>query len=142
MREQLRFFGGLVSWMGFPSASIEVQHDERFAGNTSYTFRSLWKLAMETIIAYSDKPLRMSIRFGFLISTLAFAYGAYIIYRALLYGVAVSGWGSLIVSIYFLGGIIISILGVMGVYLGKVFEETKRRPLYIIGKVTSNYEPE
>jgi dolichol-phosphate mannosyltransferase len=58
------------------------------------------------------------------------------------YGVAVTGWGSLIVSIYFLGGIIISILGVMGVYLGKVFEETKRRPLYIIGKVTSNYEPE
>lgn len=142
MREQLRFFGGLVSWMGFPSASIEVQHDERFSGNTSYTFRSLWKLAMETIIAYSDKPLRISIRFGFLISTLAFAYGAYIIYRALVYGVAVTGWGSLIVSIYFLGGIIISILGVMGVYLGKVFEETKRRPLYIIGKVTSNYEPE
>jgi dolichol-phosphate mannosyltransferase len=77
-----------------------------------------------------------------LISTLAFAYGAYIIYRALVYGVAVTGWGSLIVSIYFLGGIIISILGIMGVYLGKVFEETKRRPLYIIGKVTSNYESE
>lgn len=141
MREQLRFFGGLISWMGFPSASIEVRHDERFAGNTSYTFRSLWKLAMETIIAYSDKPLRISIRFGFLISTLAFTYGAYIIYRALMYGVAVTGWGSLIVSIYFLGGIIISILGIMGVYLGKVFEETKRRPLYIIGKVTANYEP-
>lgn len=138
MRERLRFFGGLVSWMGFPTASIDVQHDERFEGQTSYTFRKLWKLASETIIAYSDKPLRLSIRFGFIISALAFAYGSYIVYRAMVHGVSITGWSSLIVSLYFLGGIIISILGILGVYLGKAFDETKRRPLYIIAHRTTD----
>ena len=136
MQERLRFFGGLVSWMGFPTASIDVQHDERFAGQTSYTFRKLWKLASETIIAYSDKPLRLSIRFGFVISALAFAYGGYIVYLALVHGTSITGWSSLIVSLYFLGGIIISILGILGVYLGKAFDEVKRRPLYIINRTT------
>jgi dolichol-phosphate mannosyltransferase len=112
--------------------SIDVQHDERFAGQSTYTFRKLWKLASETIIAYSDKPLRLSIRFGFAISVMAFAYGSYIICRALVYGVAITGWSSLIASVYFLGGIIISILGILGVYLGKTFDESKRRPLYLI----------
>jgi len=132
MRERLRFFGGLVAWMGFPTVSIDVQHDARFAGQSTYTFRKLWKLAGETIIAYSDKPLRLSIRFGFIISALAFGYGSHIIYRALIHGTTITGWSSLIVSVYFLGGIIISILGVMGVYLGKMFDESKHRPLYLI----------
>ena len=132
MRERLRFFGGLVSWMGFATATIDVKHDQRFAGQTSYTFSKLCKLASETIIAYSDKPLRISIRFGFTISLLAFAYGSYIVYRALIHGTPIMGWSSLIASLYFLGGIIISILGVLGVYLGKAFDETKRRPLYIV----------
>lgn len=136
MRERLRFFGGLVAWMGFSTASIDVQHDERFAGRTTYTFRKLWKLASETIIAYSDKPLRLAIRFGFVISALAFAYGGYIIYLALVYGTPIMGWSSLIVSLYFLGGIIISILGILGVYLGNAFDEAKRRPLYIISHTT------
>ena len=136
MQERLRFFGGLVSWMGFPTACIDVQHDERFAGQTSYTFRKLWKLASETIIAYSDKPLRLAIRFGFVISALAFAYGGYIVYFALVHGASITGWSSLIVSLYFLGGIIISILGILGVYLGKAFDEVKRRPLYIINRTT------
>ncbi|HEY6093494.1 MAG TPA: glycosyltransferase family 2 protein [Gallionellaceae bacterium] len=136
MREQLRFFGGLVSWLGFPTSSIDVQHDERFAGHTSYTFRKLWKLASETIIAYSDKPLRLSIHFGFTVSALAFIYGGYIAYRALVHGIPITGWSSLIVSIYFLGGIIISILGILGVYLGKAFDEVKRRPLYIVRHTT------
>ena len=136
MREQLRFFGGLVNWMGFPSASIDVQHAERFEGGSTYTFAKLWKLASETIVAYSDKPLRLSIRFGFLISSLSFFYGMYIIYHALRYGSAITGWSSLIVSLYFLGGIVISILGVIGIYLGKAFDEAKRRPLYIINHKT------
>jgi glycosyltransferase involved in cell wall biosynthesis len=136
MRERLRFFGGLISWMGFPTASIDVQHDERFVGQTSYTFQKLWKLASETIIAYSDKPLRLSIRFGFTVSALAFAYGGYIVYRAMVHGTSITGWSSLIASLYFLGGIIISILGILGVYLGKAFDETKRRPLYIISHAT------
>lgn len=138
MREQLRFFGGLVSWMGFPNARIDVQHDERFSGHTSYTFGKLLKLASETVIAYSDKPLRLAIRLGFAISALAFAYGGYIVYGAIAHGVSILGWSSMIVSLYFLGGIIISILGILGVYLGKAFDETKRRPLYIIANNTNS----
>jgi len=136
MREQLRFFGGLVQWMGFPSTSIDVKHAERFEGQSTYTFAKLWRLASETIIAYSDKPLRLAIRFGFMMAFMAFCYGVYIFMRALLYGSPIEGWSSLIVSIYFIGGIIISILGVMGIYLGKTFDESKKRPLYIVRRTT------
>lgn len=134
MREQLRFFGGLVQWMGFPTASIEVNHAERYAGNTTYTFAKLWKLATETIIAYSDKPLRLAVRLGFVMAFFSFCYGAYILGRALIYGSPIPGWNSLIVSLYFIGGVIISILGIIGIYLGKTFDESKKRPLYIIRK--------
>lgn len=136
MREQLRFFGGLVNWLGFPAAAIDVQHDERYAGPSTYTFAKLWRLAFDTIVAYSDKPLRLSVRFGFVLAFLAFCYGIYITARALLYGTAITGWASLIVSIYFIGGIIIAILGMLGIYLGKTFDEAKKRPLYIVMHTT------
>lgn len=136
MREQLRFCGGLVQWMGFPTASIDVEHEKRFDGKSTYTFAKLWKLAVETIIAYSDKPLRLSVRLGFLMALFSFCYGAYILGRALIYGSAIPGWNSMIVSLYFIGGIIISILGVIGIYLGKTFDESKKRPLYIVRRAT------
>ena len=136
MGEQLRFFGGLVQWLGFPTASIEVEHAERFEGNSTYTFAKLWKLATETIIAYSDKPLRIGVRFGFGMAGLAFSYGMYILLRALLYGSPIPGWNSLIVSMYFIGGIIIAMLGIIGIYLGKAFDESKKRPLYIVRRTT------
>lgn len=136
MGEQLRFFGGLVQWMGFPTASIEVQHAERFEGVSTYTFAKLWRLATETIIAYSDKPLRIGVRFGFGMAGLAFGYGMYILLRAWAYGSPIPGWNSLIVSIYFIGGIIIAMLGIVGIYLGKTFDESKKRPLYIIRRAT------
>ena len=136
MREQLRFFGGLVQWMGFPTIGIEVEHAERFEGKSTYTFAKLWKLAAETIIAYSDKPLRMAVRLGFLMAFFSFFYGAYILGHALLYGSTVPGWNSLIVSLFFIGGIIISILGIIGIYLGKTFDESKKRPLYIVSRAT------
>jgi len=134
--EQLRFFGGLVQWMGFPTASIEIRHDERSEGKSTYTYAKLWKLATETIIAYSDKPLRLTIRLGFMMAFLSFCYGAYILGHAFLYGSPVPGWNSLMVSLYFIGGIIISILGIIGIYLGKTFDESKKRPLYIIRRAT------
>jgi dolichol-phosphate mannosyltransferase len=136
MGEQLRFFGGLVQWMGFPTSSIEVEHSERFEGKSSYTLSKLWKLAAETIIAYSDKPLRLAVRFGFLMAFLSFCYGAYILGRSLVYSSPIPGWSSLIVSLYFIGGIIIGILGILGIYLGKTFDESKKRPLYIIRRTT------
>jgi dolichol-phosphate mannosyltransferase len=132
VREQLRFIGGIVDWMGFKQTSIPVQHAERFSGKGAYNLGRQWRLAQDIIIAFSDKPLRLAIRLGFLISALALLYGLYIIYRALFLGGPVQGWPSLIVSMYFLGGIIIVILGVMGIYLGRTYNETKKRPLYII----------
>lgn len=141
MREQLRFFSGLVNWMGFPTASIEVSHAERHEGHSTYTFGKLWKLAVDTIIAYSDKPLRLAVRFGFVMSMLSFAAGLYILLRAVLYGSPVVGWPSLMVSVYFIGGITISILGVLGIYLGKTFDEAKKRPLYIVMNTTFDHAP-
>ena len=140
MREQLRFFGALLNWMGFPTATIDVQHDERHAGRSTYTAAKLWRLAAETIVAYSDKPLRLAIRLGFVIALFAFCYGLYILWLALVYGSAITGWASLIVSIYFIGGIIIAILGMLGIYLGKTYDETKRRPLYIVMHTTFDGE--
>lgn len=141
MREQLRFFSGLVNWMGFPTASIEVSHAERHEGRSTYTFGKLWKLAVDTIIAYSDKPLRLAVRFGFVMSMLSFAAGLYILLRAMLYGSPVVGWPSLMVSVYFIGGITISILGMLGIYLGKTFDEAKKRPLYIVMNTTFDHAP-
>jgi glycosyltransferase involved in cell wall biosynthesis len=138
MREQLRFFGGLVSWMGYETAAIEVAHAERFEGQSTYTFKKLRRLATDTIIAYSDKPLRLCIQFGFLMSAVAFGFGVYILWRAYFHDSPVQGWASLMVSLYFLSGIIISILGIIGIYLGKTFDETKKRPLYVVAKTTFN----
>lgn len=134
IREQLRFFGALMGWMGFSTASIDVQHAERFAGKTTYNLGKLLKLATETVIAYSDRPLRMAIKIGFIMSIGSFMAGTFIIYRALFRGYDVMGWSSIMVSIYFIGGIIVGILGIIGVYLGKIFDETKKRPLYIVSE--------
>ena len=136
MGEQIRFFGALVQWMGFSTSSIEVDHAERLHGSSTYTFAKLWKLAVETIISHSDKPLRLTVRLGFLMAFFSFCYGSFILVNAFLYGANVRGWSSMIVSLYFIGGIIIAILGIIGIYLGKTFDESKKRPLYIIQSVT------
>jgi len=138
MREQLRFFGGHVQWMGFPTASIQIRHSERFEGSSTYTFRKLVKLASDTIIAYSDKPLRLAVRAGFAMAGVSFCFGSYILGRALWHGSAIPGWSSLIVSLYFIGGLVIGILGIIGVYLGKTFDESKKRPLYILRRATES----
>lgn len=132
MREQLRFLAGLVDWMDFPTATVDVRHSRRHDGKSSYTVRKLFRLAGSAVVAHSDKPLRLAIGLGFAISVLAVGIGTYLVGRSLVYGNPIVGWTSLIVAVYFLGGIVISILGVMGLYLGKVFDEVKRRPLYIV----------
>jgi dolichol-phosphate mannosyltransferase len=132
MREQLRFLGGMIDWMGFPQATVSVRHAERFAGRGGYNLAKLWRLGQDVIVAYSDKPLRLAVRIGFAIAGLAFVYGVYVVIHALSHRVPVAGWASLIASVYFIGGITISFLGVIGVYLGRTFAETKRRPLYVV----------
>ncbi|MDQ6972545.1 MAG: glycosyltransferase family 2 protein [Mariprofundaceae bacterium] len=138
MRENLRFFGGMIDWLGFPTAKIDSEHGERFSGDTSYTFASLMRLAGNTIIAYYDKPLRISIQLGFSLALLAFLAGIGFMVYASIYHVPVMGWSSLIISLYFLGGVIIANLGIIGIYLGKSFDETKKRPLYVVMNTTFN----
>ena len=135
-REQLRFLGGIINWLGFPTAQISVLHDERFAGESSYSYVKLFRLAAQMVIAYSDKPLRVAVGFGFFLTTISFGFGTYIMYRAICYGTPVVGWSSIIVSLYFLGGVLIAMLGILGIYLGKTFDETKKRPLYVIRRTT------
>ncbi len=132
MREQLRFFGGMVEWLGFSKATVDVEHAERFAGESSYNFRRLIRLAAQFILAHSDRPLKFFIFSGFSIALLSFLFGLWILVRTLIWGTSIQGWASLIVSIYFMGGIILASLGVIGVYLGKVYQEAKGRPLYVI----------
>ena len=141
-KEELRFFGALVNWMGFETAYVDVQHAVRYEGKSTYTYRKLYELAVDTILAYSDKPLKLAVKLGFCVTALSFAYGTYIVFKALVYGIPISGWASLIVSIYFLGGVTIAILGVIGVYLGKTFDQTKGRPLYLVDKTTLNINAE
>jgi dolichol-phosphate mannosyltransferase len=136
MREQLRFFGALINRLGFPTASIEVRHDKRFAGETTYDLRKLIRLASEAIIAYSDKPLRLAVKVGFVVSLLSFLCGLFVAVKALFFGSPISGWASLIISIYFMGGIITALLGIIGIYLGKTFDEARKRPLYIVMSTT------
>lgn len=135
-KEQLRFFGGIVTWLGFRVSSIDVRHDPRFAGETTYTWPKLLNLAIHTILAYSDKPLRLAIKIGFSLSLAAFVGGVYIFVRAYFGGISVSGWASVMVSLYFLCGVMLGFMGIIGLYLGRVFDEVKERPLYVIREQT------
>lgn len=138
IREQVRFFSSLVHWMGFSTASIYIEHQPRLEGKSSYTFLKLWRLAIETIIANSGKPLTFSVYLGICISLISLTVALTYLLRYIFWGSPVAGWTSLIVSIYFLGGIIILNLGIIGTYIEKIFNETKRRPLYIIKEMTNN----
>lgn len=136
LREQMRFFGGIINWLGYRVSSVTVVHDERFAGETAYTWNKLINLGVQTIMAYSDKPLRLAIRFGFSLAVAALIGGVWVFAKAISGGVSVSGWASLMVSIYFLSGVILGFMGVIGLYLGRVFEEVKGRPLYVVREQT------
>lgn len=136
MRETTRFFGGMIAWMGFPTTAIDVQHDPRGQGRSTYTYKKLFTLALDIIVAYSDRPLWLSVRLGFLMSGLSLLGGAWVIYRTVRYGMPIMGWASLIVSLYFLGGAIISLLGILGIYIAKVFDGVKARPIYIVSQQT------
>jgi glycosyltransferase involved in cell wall biosynthesis len=140
LRECNRSHGLTLLWCGFKVGYVDVDHAERFAGKTTYTLARSITLAIESITAQSNKPLRMSIRAGFIMSGLSFLYAIYRIIRYMIWGVQVSGWTTVIVSIYFIGGLLMANLGVIGLYLGKVFDETKGRPIYV-AKDKVNFEP-
>lgn len=134
MQEKLRFFGGQLEWLGFPTAYIDVEHGARYGGKSSYSFRKLLNLSVDAIVAYSDKPLRLSIKAGFIVTGFSFFYAVFLIFLKFFLDIPVQGWTSMMISLWFLGGLIIANLGIIGIYLGKIFDETKKRPLYVISK--------
>ena len=139
LREPLRSFAIMIKWVGFKSTSISVIHSERFEGKSSYNFKKLLNLALDISLAFSDKPLRMTVKLGAIISFSSFVFGLLMLYKYFTGQITQPGYTSLIVSIWFLSGLMIFILGVIGLYLSKVFESVKSRPLYIISE-KSNYE--
>lgn len=130
--EQARFYGSTILWLGFKRSSIEAEHGSRFRGKPSYSFRKRIKLASDIILAFSDRPLKFSIYVGLFFSLLSMLMVFYILVKAVMGSYTVSGWASLIISIFLIGGIQISLIGILGIYISKVFNEVKSRPLYII----------
>ncbi|MGD1007942.1 MAG: glycosyltransferase family 2 protein [Ignavibacteriaceae bacterium] len=132
MKDQIRFFSTMVQWVGFKKVYLPVNHNNRFEGKSSYNFRNLFKLATNAIIAFSDKPLRLTVKTGFFISLLSFFIGCFYLIGYFSGTITVSGFTSLIISIWFLSGVIILLLGILGLYIGKIFEKVKERPNFII----------
>jgi len=141
MEDYLRYFPTMVQWVGFEKAKLPVNHASREAGNSGYSFRKLLRLAIDNIISFSDRPLKLMIYFGLLLSSISFLIAFYYFILYQLGEIVQLGFTSLILSIWFLFGIAFIILGTIGLYLGKTFETVKKRPLYIV-KDTSNLENE
>lgn len=142
MKEQNRPYALLVNWVGFKKAYINIEHAERQEGKSSYTLYKMIQLAIDSIISQSNKPLRLAIKFGFIVSFLSFIYGAWLTIRYLIFSVSVEGWTSVMVSIYFIGGLIFANMGMLGLYIGKIFDETKDRPIYLVQETTFDTENE
>lgn len=132
MPERNRFMKGMFAWIGFPVKEIAYERDPRFAGETKWNYWGLFNLAVEGITSYTVTPLRISSCLGFLVSLGAFGYGLFILLRTLVYGDPVQGFPTLVIFILFLGGIQLLAIGIAGEYIGRIFMETKNRPLYII----------
>lgn len=138
MKETHRFFPMMVNWTGFNKTTIECEHGQRKGGKSGYDFKKLLQLALNTAISYSDKPLRYVVKIGLLISVISFLLGIIVLVRYFMGKISVLGYTSLVLSVWFLGGLILFTLGIVGLYVGKTFEEVKKRPLYIIEKMHNN----
>lgn len=132
MPEQHRYFPLLVRWVGFRAGVLDVAHDTRAVGRSSYTLRKLILLGLDASLSFSDKPMRVVVAVGAIISAAAFAAAIFFFFQAVLGRVAVVGWASVAISIWLLGGLIVLSLGMLGLYIGKIFEEAKDRPKYIV----------
>lgn len=130
-REQHRFMKGLFAWIGFAQKSVPYKRDPRFAGETKWNYWKLWNFALDGITSFSIAPLKVATYLGFTIAVLAFVYAIVIISKTILHGDPVPGYPSLMVVVLFLGGVQLTALGIIGEYLGRMFNEAKRRPLYV-----------
>lgn len=138
--ESGRFFPLLVRWAGLPRTTLAVEHAERASGRSGYSLVRLLRLALEVITSHSDRPLRMVAKLGLLFGLASFAFVALSVYRWWVGDIAVAGFTSVIASIWLVGGATITSLGIVGIYVGRIFNETKRRPVYVIGE-TVNLAP-
>ncbi len=135
LHEPIRYFPTMVKWVGFKKAYVDIEHGERYSGSTSYNWHKLFRLAIDIILANSDKPIRLIVKAGFVISFGAFLFGIFSIWRYLSGEIIVPGYTSLLVSVWFIGGLLMSVLGIIGLYVGKIFEGVKNRPVYIVEKI-------
>ena len=132
LHEKSRYVRGLISWLGFKHTFIEYVREERFAGETRYPVGKMINFALDAITSFSYKPLTIASYFGFSLSGISFLYLLFVIYEKLFTNNTVLGWSSVIAVSLFFNGIILVILGVMGEYIGRIYEEVKGRPLYIL----------
>ncbi|WP_103257672.1 glycosyltransferase family 2 protein [Tabrizicola aquatica] len=134
MPERHRFIRGMVSWVGFRQTSIPYDRPERFAGVTKYPLRKMLRFAADGILSFSIKPLQLSIALGLIAATLALFGIAYALFMRIFTSVWVEGWTALMIAVLFMGGVQLICLGIMGEYIGRIYSEVKRRPLYVVAE--------
>lgn len=132
LREQHRFMKGLFAWVGYSQIGIPYRRDARFAGDTKWNYWRLWNFALEGITSFSSAPLKLATYFGLAVAATAFVYGAWIIAKTLIFGEIVQGFPTLMVTMLFLGGTQLVAIGILGEYIGRMFDESKGRPLYFV----------
>jgi glycosyltransferase involved in cell wall biosynthesis len=132
LRERHRFMKGLFAWVGFRQCELPFRRDPRLAGRSKFNYWKLWNFALEGITSFSTVPLRLATYVGLLTAVVAFGYGAWILLKTLLWGDPVAGYPSLMSVMLFLGGVQLVALGIIGEYLGRLFDEVKQRPLYLV----------
>ena len=134
--ENARFYNSTITWLGFKRAAVTAEHGTRHSGRPSYTLRKRFQLAGDIIFTYSDRPLKFSIYLGLSMALLAFTYLLWVLFGAVTWGFTVEGWSSVMAGIFLTGGMILVVLGVTGIYIGRIFREVKNRPLFVIGERT------
>jgi len=136
MPERNRYVRGMVAWVGFPQCAVEYERDPRFAGSTNYTLARMVRLALDGLTSFSDRPLRLATQLGVIVMALSFAVAGWTIIASLFnIGSTSRGWSSLMAVMLLLGGVQLLCIGVLGEYLGRVYRETKGRPLYVVNEV-------
>jgi dolichol-phosphate mannosyltransferase len=135
LRERNRFLRGLVAWVGFRQVAVPYERHARFAGQTKYPLRKMVAFATDAVVSFSSTPLRMATALGFIVSAASFAYAGYAVYLKIVSGRSLPGWASLMVGVVFLGGVQLLCLGIIGEYLGRMYDEVKARPLYLVESV-------
>jgi glycosyltransferase involved in cell wall biosynthesis len=132
LREHHRFMKGLFAWVGFPSRAVRYERAPRAAGTTKWNYWKLWNFSLEGITSFTVGPLTVATYLGLATSVFAVLYGVQVVVKTLLFGNEVAGYPSLMTVVLFLGGVQLMTLGIIGEYLGRIFNETKRRPLYVV----------